>query len=46
MRRSLFILFGFCLSACMTSGFGTGQDPAMNERMNQKLATVTSESTS
>jgi CubicO group peptidase (beta-lactamase class C family) len=46
MRRSLFILFGFCLSACMTSEFGTGQDPAMNERMNQKLATVTSESTS
>ena len=46
MRRSLFILFGFCLFACMTSGFGKGQDPAMNERMNQKLATVTSESTS
>jgi CubicO group peptidase (beta-lactamase class C family) len=46
MRRSLSLLLSVYLLAFAVSGFVAGQDPEMKERINKKLATVTSESTS
>jgi hypothetical protein len=46
MRRSLSLLLSVYLLAFAVSGFVAGQDPEIKERINKKLATVTSESTS